>query len=51
MSWWVPTRRWRVGGGFLEDFFGRSTELKDFLGGGFKHVLFSSLFGEDSKFD
>ena len=23
----------------------------DFLGGGFKYVLFSSLFGEDSHFD
>ena len=24
---------------------------RDFRGGGFKHVLFSSLFGEDSHFD
>ena len=23
----------------------------DFLGGGFKHFLFSPLFGEDSNFD
>ena len=25
--------------------------IKGLLGGGFKHVLFSSLFGEDSHFD
>ena len=28
-----------------------SKKLPEYLGGGFKYVLFSSLFGEDSYFD
>ena len=42
-------------GGFVEDFgtlkHQTVTGIDDHLGGGFKHFLFSSLFGEDFPFD